>query len=437
MKTQVEKISPLGRKLNIEIPASIVQSTFDRAYKQVQSQAQLKGFRPGKAPIQTIKSVYGDRINDDVLKELLQLGYSKGLVEHNLEPINYPNFEYDPIHDSKPFSFSAELEIRPEVVINNYEGLDLTKEIYVYDESQLEKVLNNIRTSRATLEDIKDNRAAQLKDIAVIDFEGFVDGKPLENGKGENHNLELGSNQFIPGFEAGIVGMSIGEEKTLNLHFPTPYQAKELDGKAVEFKVKLTALKIKVLPELNDDFVKSLGDPGSLEELKNEIRADIERSEQKRIAEDLRNHIITTLIQNNPVEVPPSLLKEQKEVLIENFKKQNKNQGMVEAEFEEHIIKWDKDFEKTASQMIQSSFIINAIANKHDLNWTKEDLDTKFKEYSAEVGIELARIKKFYNRPEQMQRLTHQITEDKVMNFLISKANIKNISKSSVAKNIS
>lgn len=434
MKTQLEKVSNLGRKLNIEVPATLVKSTFDNYFKGVQSQADIKGFRKGKAPITAIKSMYGDKIKQDVIQELLQMGYSKALEEHKLEPISYPNFEFDEIKQDQAFSFSADFEIRPEVELKKYEGLEIQKEIYEFDDKRVDQVLENIRTSRATNTPVLENRPAQKGDIAVIDFDGTVDGTPLEGGKGTDHQLELGANQFIEGFEDGVIGMSVGGSKTLNLKFPSPYHAKNLEGKPVEFKVTLKSLLKKVLPELTDEFIQSLGGQGNLEDLKKNVREDLEQTEQKRIQDELRERVLKALVKENPVDVPASILKDQKENLIKDFENRMKQQGMTEAEFVDYVAKWDKDFEKTATEMIQSGFLIDAIGKKHNLNWTKEDLEKKFEEFSKQTGIELARVKEFYNRPESIQRLTYQITEDKVIGFLLEKAKVTETKKENIKK---
>ena len=190
MKSRVEKVNSLQRKINIEIPAAIVTTTFNNVFKAVQKQANLKGFRPGKASLNIVKNFYGDRIKQDVAQELIQKHYWEAVKEHKIEPINYPEFEFDVPSEDKDFSFSANVEVRPEVNLKKYEGLELEREKFVMDEKRVDTVIENIRTSRATQVDVLEDRPAQKSDIATIDFEGFVDGKALEGGKGTNHTLE-------------------------------------------------------------------------------------------------------------------------------------------------------------------------------------------------------------------------------------------------------
>ncbi len=434
MKSSVEKVSNLQRRLNIEVPAQTVSTTFEEMFKGIQKQAAIKGFRQGKAPLTTIKSLYGDRVKQDVVQELVQKHYFEALREHQLDPISYPEFEFDQPSEGQNFTFTANFEVKPEVQLKTYEGLEVEKEKYEADEARVDQVLENIRAARAELVDVLEDRTSQNGDIAVIDFEGFIDGKPLENGSGKDHHLELGANQFIEGFEPGVVGMKIGQLKTLNLKFPEQYHAGDIAGKSVEFKVTLKGLKKKKLPDLTNEFVaQMMGQSGAadqtVEGLKNTIRQDFEQSEKKRIETDFKNRILRKLVAANPVEVPPSMLAEQKQALKDDMKKRMQEQGMGEADFASYSEKWDKDFEASAAEMIQSGFLIDALARQHDLKWTEQDLENKFEEYAKQTGIDKARIKEFYSRPEQMNRVTYAITEEKVIEFLLKSAKVKEVSK--------
>lgn len=432
MKATVEKLSPLQRKLNIEVPKADVAQAFDRIYSGIQREVTLKGFRKGKAPLATVKSMYSDRVKQDVAQELIQSHYGQALTEHKLEPITSPEFEFEDPSEEGDFAFSVMFDVRPEVSLKKYQGLEVEKEKFEFDEAKVTQVLDNIRASRASFEPLLEDRAAQVGDVAVVDFEGFVDGQPLENGSGTDHNLELGSKSFIDGFEEAIVGMKIGAQKTVSLKFPNPYHSAELAGKPVEFKVTLKSIKRKVLPELTAEFLATLGGPQDVDGLKKSIRDDLEGSEKKRIEDAFKNRLLKALVKENPVEVPPSLLKEQKTALIEDFHKRTHEQGLSHEEFEQYVAKWDKDFEKTAAEMIQSSFLIDAIARKHDLICKREDVDAKFLEYAGQTGIDEARIREFYSKPEQMSRLTYMITEEKVINLLNTSVKIKEVPASSL-----
>jgi trigger factor len=427
VKAQIQVTEGLQRKLNVEIPVEAVQSAFNKVYSDIQKQVQIKGFRKGKAPLTTIKTLYKDRVQGDVAQDLIQTHYPSALKEQNVDPINYPEFEFEDPSETKHFSFTAVFDVRPVVNLKKWEGLEVEKEKFILDQKRIDQVVDNIRNSRATFENVLEVRPAQMGDVTVIDFDGFVGGVALENGSGREQTLELGSKQFIDGYEEGIVGQNIGETRTLNLKFPTPYHSAELEGKDVEFKVTLKAIKKKVVPDLTDELLKTIGSNQTVEEFKVTVQTDIEQSEKKRIDEAFKNRLLKKLVEANPVDVPASLLKDQKAALIEDFKKRMNDQGMRETDFEAYVQKWDADFTKTAAEMIQSSFLIDKLAVDHDLVCKKEDVDQRFDEYSKQTGIELSRIREWYSKPEQMSRLTYMITEEKVIKHLTDKAKIKEV----------
>lgn len=427
MKAQVQITEGLQRKLNVEIAEDVVNSAFNKVYQDIQRQVEIKGFRKGKAPLATIKTMYKTRVQGDVAQDLIQEHYPVALKDQKVEPISYPEFEFEDPSEGKDFSFAAIFDIRPEVKLKKWEGLEVEKEKYIFDASKIEQVINNIRNSKVSYIDVLDLRPAHMGDVAVIDFEGVVHEKPLENGMGQDHNLELGSKQFIDGFEEGIVGMKIGESRTLDLKFPTPYHAADLEGQPVHFKVTLKGLKKKELPEFNDELLKIIGANQTVEDFKKAVQQDTEQTEKKRIEDAFKNRLLKKLVAANPVDVPRSLLKEQKSSLIEDFKKRMTEQGMQPTEFEDYVQKWDADFAVTAAEMIQSSFLIDKISQEHALACTQEDIDQRLQEHVRQTGIDLERIKEWYSKPEQMSRLTYMITEEKVIKLLTEKSKVKEV----------
>lgn len=434
MKSTLDKMDGLSRKLNIEIPAEKVQQAFEKVYKGIQKNATIKGFRKGKAPIATIRSIYSDRVKSDVVQDLIQDGYQAALEEHKLDPVGFPKISFSHADEQSPFHFSAELEVRPEVVLKKFESLPVQKEILQISEDRVAGILENIRTSQAESVTVFEDRALGTGDVAVLDFTGIVGGEPLPNGSAEGHMLEIGSGQFIDGFEEGITGMKIGERRTLNLRFPDGYHEKSLSGQPVTFEVTLKGIKKKVLPELNDDLAKKVGTYENLDALKQAIRKDIQESEERRIHEDVRNRIIRALVDANPMEVPRTLIAEQKKALIEDMKERMGQQGMGDVDFDQYKSKWDEDFEKTARFMVHSTFLLDTLAHNLKLEALPPEIDAKIDEYAKQTGLDIAKIKQFYAKPERRSRLAFQVTEQKVVDHLLSKASIQEIESSKIKK---
>ncbi|CAN5600440.1 trigger factor [soil metagenome] len=435
MKTNLETVSTLERKLNIQVPAAEVQAAFETAYKSIQKHVAIKGFRQGKAPIKAVKTMYGDRVKQDVVNDLVQKYYATALKEHSLDPVSFPTIEFDALDEGKDFGFTAEFEIRPSVSLKKVEKLPLKREKLALKDSFVDDALDDIRKSRSVNVPVLEDRPAQKGDIAVVDFKGFLASGELENGSAEGHELELGSNMFIPGFEEGLIGMKPGIEGEVKVSFPVDYHVEELKGQPVTFKVKIQKLLKKDLPELNDEFAKSLGGKTeTLAELKETIKKDQVVREEKRVKEELKNRLMKALVAANPVDVPKALMAEQKKALAEDLKKRMESQGMGEEQFEEYKEKWDKDFEETAGFMIRSSFLLDKLAADKDLRAKDGDLEAKYTEYSGQTGIELARVKEFYNDEDRRSRLLYQLTEDKVVDWLIAHADVKDVSREEIEK---
>lgn len=434
MKSTVDKLEGLSRKINVEIPAEKVQQAFDRVYKEIQKKATIKGFRQGKAPLAQIKSMYGDQVKNDVVNELVNENYSAALEQHQLEPVGYPKISFNALDEKKDFSFTAEFEVRPEVKVSKFEGLAVMKEKLEIPEDRITSILENIRTGQAETVTVFEDRALREGDVAVVDFTGIVGGQPLPNGSATGHELEIGSNSFIDGFEQGLVGMKIGEQRTLNLKFPEGYHEASLSGAPVTFETKLTGMKKKVLPELNDELAKKVGDFANLSALKDRIRADITESEEKRINEEMKNRVVRSLVEANPVEAPRSLVEQQMEALIEDFKGRLKQQGLNEKDFNEYKSKWGKEFEESATFMVKSTFLLDALADKLSLRAEQAEIDAKIEEYGKQTGIEMDRLREFYNKPERRSRLSFQVTEEKVVNYLVGKAKVTEVDKEKLPK---
>lgn len=429
MKTSVEKISSLERKLNIQVPANEVQQAFNTAFTQVQKVAALKGFRKGKAPLSMVKSVFGDRVREDVVNNLVQKYYSSALQDLSLIPVSYPTIEFDSLDEAKDFEFSAEFEVRPEVNLVQVEKLKVGRELPKPADEYVERSLKEIAESRAELKELTEQRPSQKNDHVTIDFEGHLESGPLENGSATDFVLELGSGRFIPGFEDGVIGMTVGEEKEISVKFPDDYQVENLKSQPVRFKVKLKKTSTRVIPEMTDEFIQSLGGKfENLDDLKKNISQDFESREQKRIKDELKTRLMRKLVQANPVEVPKSLLAEQKKALHNDMKKRLEEQGMDESAFGEYKSKWDEDFTRTATFMIQSSFLMDKIAVDNNLRATPEDIEAKLQEYAKQTGIELDRVKEFYGDDDRRSRLAYSITEERVVEWLLERSDLYDLS---------
>lgn len=427
MKSNVENLNGLYKKLKIELPPDSVKEEFTRAYQELQKQTTLKGFRKGKAPLDRIKQMYSQNIGSEVARNLVQTTYFKALLEHKLDPVSYPKFNFEPAQENQSFNFSADFEVRPEIKIKKSEGLEVETEDLKIDSSKVDEVIKNIQNNFAEWLPAEDSKSLAKGDTAVIDFKGVMDGEPLKNGSAENHRLEIGSNQFIPGFEDGLVGGKKGETKTLNLKFPDEYQEETLKGKPVTFEVTINSIETKKLPELNEDLFKKVGNFSNLEDLKKDIQKDLEKNETRRIENKLKEDLIKAFIVANPVEIPETLLEDQKNLLMNNFKNRMQSQGFTDQNFEEYKEKWGQDFTDTAKQMIQSAFLVEQYAVDNKLTTTDLDLQKKYEEIAEQSKVNIEKVRQYYQQNNREHELKFQLMENKVFESLKAKAKIKRV----------
>lgn len=428
MSFKVEEVSKLERKISFEIPVEEVKKEFEHAYVDVQKNAKIKGFRAGKAPLNIIKTNFKSEVDSHVIQHLVEENFYKALDQEKLSPINQPQLQTQELNEAKPFLFSLTFEVHPEIQVKKYQGLKVQKEKITLDSEHVTKTIDNIRKSRAENKPVFEDRPAQNGDVAIIDFEGFVNGAPLPNGTGQGHALELGSKTFIEGFEEAVLGMKPGVTITANLKFPEEYHAKDIAGKEVQFKITLKELQQKALPELNDEFAKTVGFD-SIEKLKEAVQTDYQSTEEKRVQEDLKNRLLKKLAEENPFEVPKTLLERQKEFLIRDTFERMQGMGLSPEQFNDYAKKWETDFNQTATFIVQSSYLVNKIADLEKLNAEDKDVEDKIQSYIDQTGIEEEKVRSIYSQPENKNRLKNQITEEKVIEFLLSKSQVEEVAK--------
>lgn len=432
MNVKIEDISSVKKKLSFEVPEQIVNEQISKAYQKIGKTAKIKGFRPGKVPQAMLEKYYAAQMEEKVLTSLINDSYFKALVEHKIAAISDPEIvENSPLEKGKPFAFEALVEVRPEVVAKDYAGLALQKEKAVFDEKVIEDRIEELRTSRAELQTTEADTAAE-GDFAIIDFEGFVNGVPFQGGKAEGHQLELGSGSFIPGFEDQVVGMKLGEAKDIAVTFPENYGNKDLAGQPAIFKVVLHGLKTKVAPELDDDFAKGFG-LESVTELKEKLREGYQKQELSRIDGDLRERLVTALIERNPIEVPESMVKSQLEYMLGNVKQRMQSQGMTMEMLGMNEDSFGQMYRDTAVQQVQGSLILGAVARQEKVQVEPAEIDGKLEEIAAMANAPLDAVKKYYASDENRRGLMAQIVEEKAVRLLLDQAVIEEVDKAQLA----
>lgn len=428
MQVKVESLSKIKKKINFEIPAERVGLEIDKAYEEIRKQASVKGFRKGKVPRAYIEKNFSAMMEQDVLKSLVNDTYFKALLEEKLFPVAHPVIESDDLKKGESFKYSATVEVYPEVKVTDYAGLEVVKEQYVEDNEIVERRLREMQENMAQLKPAEEGRPAAQGDFLLIDFKGFIDGVPFENGAAEDYNLELGGGRFIPGFEEQIIGQEIGEEKNITVTFPESYGNKDLAGKVATFSVTIKEIKTKELPLLDDEFAKEFGEFETLAQMRARIAEVHEKNEKDRIEADLRDRIIKALIDKNPLEIPETLVEKQLQIMLDSTKKRLDQEklslemiGLDDAGYRER-------YGEPAATQVKGALLLDALAAQEEIKVEDIELDQKVTEMAGQRNQPFENLKQFYEQNEKAREsLREQLKENKVFAFLLEKAVVKEV----------
>ena len=421
MNVTVEDVSPIRKKLSIEVAVEVVATEIEKAYQKVAKTADLKGFRKGKVPRAMLEKHYAPRVANDVAGTLVNNSLYKAMIENKIEPVSQPEIvESGAVSKGQPYSYQAEVDVRPQVVAKDYTGFKLEKEKFSFNEDVVEQQLAQMANSRVQLE-VTSRKKAREGDTVIIDFTGFLDGTEFENGAAKDYQLELGSGSFIPGFEEQVVGMKREEEKEINVSFPENYGAKELSGKPVLFKVVLNEIKEKIEPKLDDDFAKESGSD-TLEELKKSIRENSVKQEEGRIKGQLQEQLMNTLLANNPFDVPEGMVENQLLHLKDNFSQRLKSQGMTLEMLGMNDENFNKTYRDMALQQVKGELLLDSIAELEKISADDTEVEAKIKTIAEEANTPLENVQKYFENSQARDGLRGQIISDKVIAVLLEKS---------------
>ena len=378
MSVQVEKLEKNMAKLTIEVSAEEFGKAMQKAYQKQKNHISLPGFRKGKAPMAMIEKMYGPQVfYEDAANILMPEAYANAADESGLDIVSQPDIEVTQIEKGKSFIFTAEVAVKPEVVLGEYKGVEVEKKIVeVTDEEiQAELLKEQEKNSRITT---VEGRAVENGDLVVLDFEGFVDGEAFQGGKGEQYPLTIGSGAFIPGFEEQLIGAEVDKEVEVNVTFPEDYQAEELKGKAATFKCTVHKIEKKELPELNDDFAKDVSEFDTLEEYKAEIKKNIEESKLEDVRRDKEDAVLTKVIENAQMEIPEAMIETQTRQMMDDFARRMQSQGLTMDQYMQFtgtsIDTLMEQMKPQALKRIQSRLVLEQIAVAENIQISDEQL---------------------------------------------------------------
>ena len=400
MSVQVEKLEKNMAKLTVEVPAEDVEKAIQGAYQKTKKSINIPGFRKGKAPRQLIEKMYGKEVfYSDAVDAMLPKAYSDAVEECGEEIVSYPKIDVVQIESGKPFIFTAEVAVKPAVTLGEYKGIQVEKAPIEVTDEEIEAQVNKEREANSRTVTVED-RAVQKGDIATIDFEGFVDGVAFDGGKGENYDLEIGSNTFIPGFEDQLVGAEIGKELDVNVTFPEEYGAKELAGKAAVFKCKVNGIKVKELPDADDEFAQEVSEFDTLDAYKEDIKANLlkkKEEEAQRVKEDA---VIGKIIEGAQMEIPEAMVEYQTQQMLDDFGRRMQSQGLSLEQYFQFTgmteDQYKEQMKPRALQNIQSRLVLEAVAEAEKLEATEEDLEKEYAKMAEQYKLDVDKVKEIF-----------------------------------------
>jgi trigger factor len=433
MQIDVETLSPIKRKINFQIPAQQVSAEIDKAYAEIRKHAAIKGFRKGKVPMGLIEKHYGEKMAEDVVKQLVNETYFKALSEHRIDPVSYPQIESDQLKPGESFSYSATVEVFPEITVKDYLGLEVVKEQLVADDSAVAARLKEMQDSLSQLAPAPVGHAAALGDFVVFDFLGTLDGVPFDGGAAEDFQLELGSGRFIPGFEEQLIGMDAGSQGVVKVTFPEGYGAENLAGKPAEFAVTIKEIKVKELPELNDDFAKEFGEFETLAELKQKLGELQQAQEERRVETELRERVIKALVEKHELEVPEVMVDRQVAMMLENSKQRLASQRLSLEMMGLTDEGYKIQFRDVAREQVKGSLLLEAVAEAEKLEVTDADIEQQVAEIAAGTKQDPAKVANLYQTNQRAkENLIAQLREDKAIRFLLDHAKVTELPKEEI-----
>jgi trigger factor len=424
MNVTVEEISSIKKKISVEIHVDQVTKEVESFYQQVGKQAKIKGFRPGKIPRDILERYFKDHVKSEVIQKLIQETYPAALSEKDLHPVSPPVIDPGELESGKPFQYSATVEVKPEIKIEGYIGLNIEGNKESAKEEEVEERLKGLQNLHAQLRTVPEPRPIQSGDHVIIDYEARMDNKPLEEGKAVDFTVEVGSGRFIPALEEKLVGLNLEEEKEIEVPFPEDYGYKKWAGKTVSFLVKVKEIKEKVLPPLDDEFAKDLGDYASLEDLKAKLKEEIEKEKELMLDRQLKDQMIEQLIQANSFEIPESMVVEQAKALVSDTKLRLASQGIALKNLNIPEEKLQEDYREVAQKQVRTYLILEKIATQEGIAVTDEEADERLQSISERTHQKLDVVKRYYEKNGLIPELKAGILTDKTLNFLLEKANI-------------
>src|SRR5699024_2614021 len=412
--------------LTFEVSAEDFDKGLDKAFDKVKKTVQVPGFRKGKIPRKLFESRFGvESLYQDAIDFVLPEAYSNAIEETGIEPVDQPSIDVGEIEQGNPLVFTATVTVKPEVELGEYKNLEVDEQSTEVTDEEVDETLELLREQQAELI-IKEDGAVEEGDTVVIDFEGFLDGEAFEGGKGENYSLEIGSNQFSPGFEEQLVGKKAGEETVVTVTFPEDYHEESLAGKETTFNVTIHEIKEKEVPELDDDFAQDQ-DVDTLDELKAKTKEDLKAHKEQDATNAKKDQIIEQATENASVDIPQAMIDTEVEQMVKEFEQRLQAQGMTLEMFSQFSGQSEEDvkeqMKENADQRVKMNLVIEAISKAENIEVSEEDINAELEEMAKMYNTDAEQLKQMLGNNFSM--LEDDLKVKRTIDFLLENSKVK------------
>jgi trigger factor len=429
MQVTVEDVSSVKKILHIEVPEKIVIRELDNAYKNLKKTAKIKGFRPGKAPRSVLERLYKKDVHGDVSSKLLQDSFVEALKETELNIVGNPKIDPPQLDAKGPYKYDATVDVKPEIDDIDFKGLALKKALYQVTDEEMEAQLKLLQQNMSQQQPVTEDRPVQENDSVRIDYEGFEGGEPFpETQKTENFTMKIGAGAISKTLDEELIGMKPGEEKEITVNFPEDHFNDKLANHEITFHVKLHEIREEILPEMNDEFAKKLGQYETLDDLKNAIKDNLNDGYNKRVEQELNEQIYKDLIEKTDFELPESMVDYELNNIIDEIEKTLKyyNKSMEEQGMTKEMLA--EKHRETAEKKVRRHLILGKIIDQEDMELTDQELDDGFAEMAQAVNQPVEAIKGYYQQnQDNLDFFKHTLLEKKAIKLIINNSNIEEV----------
>ena len=423
VQSRIEDLSPVVKKVSVEVTPDRVKDALDRAYVSVSRTVKLKGYRQGHVPRRLVERYFGDDVKKDVAQKLVTGSIHEALAEHKLDPVAPPRVENGAVEPGQPFKYTATVEVRPRVEPKDYEGLQISKVEAQVSDAEVEERIGEMRENQAMFVPVQGREVAEAGDFVQADYEGFIDGAPLRGARREGVLLEVAEGSMLDNKAEALLGARVGETREVGVTFPADYAVAELRGKEARFKVLVKGLKKREVPNLDDAFAQDLGgEAKTLAELREKVRADLLQQRKERAEGEQREKLLEALVAKNPLEAPPALVERNVDAMLQGMLEGFMRRGIDPRQLGLNVDRMRDELRQRALLEVKGYLLLEAIAEKEKIEATEEDVQKHFEKLSAELKQPADKIRAAFRRQDSLENLRGRLRQDKALAFLLSKA---------------